>query len=243
MILRRLTQSLKEQNWTAIWIEFVLLVAGVFLGIQVSNWNSAQIEKREARESMQRLENDLRLSIQLTQLGIDHMTTVARGSDRVFHRLRACSLPEGERNDFASGLYGLGKILPARLVRTTFDELRDSGRLGLIGDADLRRDLDDSIRKQESHETVFRLIATRMDPHIAYLDSNVIYDIDDTIGGTARIGWNRVDVDFDAACKDRRFLAAVASIRNYTYDNLTDVMGRQRSFKKLLAMVEKANAR
>jgi hypothetical protein len=26
MILRRLTQSLKQQNWTAIWIEFVLLV-------------------------------------------------------------------------------------------------------------------------------------------------------------------------------------------------------------------------
>jgi hypothetical protein len=34
MILRRLTQSLKAQNWTAIWIEFVLLAVGVFLGIQ-----------------------------------------------------------------------------------------------------------------------------------------------------------------------------------------------------------------
>ncbi|MEO8974521.1 MAG: hypothetical protein ABI552_01990 [Casimicrobiaceae bacterium] len=39
MILRRLSQSLKEQNWTAIWIEFVLVVAGVFVGIQVANWN------------------------------------------------------------------------------------------------------------------------------------------------------------------------------------------------------------
>ncbi len=34
MILRRLSQSLKEQNWMAICIEFVLLVVGVFLGIQ-----------------------------------------------------------------------------------------------------------------------------------------------------------------------------------------------------------------
>ena len=33
MILRRLSQSLKQQNWTAIWIEFVLLVAGVFASI------------------------------------------------------------------------------------------------------------------------------------------------------------------------------------------------------------------
>ena len=36
MILRHLVENLKQQNWTAIWIEFVLLVVGVFLGIQVS---------------------------------------------------------------------------------------------------------------------------------------------------------------------------------------------------------------
>ena len=47
MILRRFSQSLKEQNWTAIAIEFVLLVAGVFLGIQVANWNAARIEREE----------------------------------------------------------------------------------------------------------------------------------------------------------------------------------------------------
>ena len=38
-MLRRLTQSLREQNWTSITIEFVLLVLGVFLGIQAANWN------------------------------------------------------------------------------------------------------------------------------------------------------------------------------------------------------------
>ena len=46
MILSRLTQSMREQNWTAIWIEFVLLVGGVFLGIQVSNWNAARTHFR-----------------------------------------------------------------------------------------------------------------------------------------------------------------------------------------------------
>ncbi len=50
MILRRLSQSLKEQNWTAIAIEFVLLIAGVFLGIQVANWNAERIER--AKQTM-----------------------------------------------------------------------------------------------------------------------------------------------------------------------------------------------
>lgn len=45
MILRRLTQSLKTQDWTAIVIEFVLLMCGVFLGIQASNWNTDRIDR------------------------------------------------------------------------------------------------------------------------------------------------------------------------------------------------------
>ena len=55
MIFRRLARHLREQNWTAIFIEFVLLVLGVFLGIQVANWNSDAIDRREASEALQRL--------------------------------------------------------------------------------------------------------------------------------------------------------------------------------------------
>ena len=57
------------------------------------------------------------------------------------------------------------------------------------------------------------------------------------------IGWNQLDIDFDAACKDRRFRAAVGAVRNYTYDNLTDVSRRQKMFQDILAMIEKENAR
>lgn len=55
MILRRLSQSLKDQNWTAIWIEFILLVTGVFLGIQVSNWNEARADRAAYEAALGRL--------------------------------------------------------------------------------------------------------------------------------------------------------------------------------------------
>ena len=45
MIVRRAANALKEQNWTTILIEFVLLVAGVFLGIQAANWNEQRVEQ------------------------------------------------------------------------------------------------------------------------------------------------------------------------------------------------------
>ena len=39
MILRRVVANLKHQHWTAIGIELVIVVVGVFIGMQVSNWN------------------------------------------------------------------------------------------------------------------------------------------------------------------------------------------------------------
>jgi len=59
MILRRLSQSLKEQNWAAITIEFVLLVVGVFLGIQVANWNSERIEQQRTASLLDGFRTDM----------------------------------------------------------------------------------------------------------------------------------------------------------------------------------------
>lgn len=58
-MLRRLSQHLREQNWTAISIEFVLLVAGVFLGIQVANWNEDRIDRKGERDYLGRLRREV----------------------------------------------------------------------------------------------------------------------------------------------------------------------------------------
>ncbi|WP_271678458.1 hypothetical protein [Thermomonas mangrovi] len=60
MILRRFSQSLKEQNWTTILVEFVLLIAGVFLGIQAANWNEDSTERALVRGHLTEIASDLR---------------------------------------------------------------------------------------------------------------------------------------------------------------------------------------
>jgi hypothetical protein len=64
MILRRFSQALREQNWTAISIEFVLLVAGVFFGIQVSNWNDERREQALEAVYLDRIADNVRSDVQ-----------------------------------------------------------------------------------------------------------------------------------------------------------------------------------
>jgi len=43
---RRITRQLREHNWTAIGIDFVIVVVGVFLAAQISNWDQSQKQHR-----------------------------------------------------------------------------------------------------------------------------------------------------------------------------------------------------
>jgi hypothetical protein len=52
MILRRVIEHVETQNWTAVALDFVV---GVFIGIQVSNWNDARADERAYRDAMTRL--------------------------------------------------------------------------------------------------------------------------------------------------------------------------------------------
>ena len=44
MILRRIAEHLKAQNWTAVGLDLAIVIVGVFIGTQVSNWNLSRIE-------------------------------------------------------------------------------------------------------------------------------------------------------------------------------------------------------
>jgi len=59
MILRRLTQHLEEQNWTAVWIDLPIVISGVVIGIQVTNWNDARLAREREKSFPSALKQEL----------------------------------------------------------------------------------------------------------------------------------------------------------------------------------------
>ncbi|MEQ9506153.1 MAG: hypothetical protein RLO80_07755 [Hyphomonas sp.] len=60
MILRRLTEHVKDQNWFAVALDFLIVVLGVFVGLQVNNWNEARAAKARRDQITAALITDLR---------------------------------------------------------------------------------------------------------------------------------------------------------------------------------------
>ena len=47
MILRRVAEHVQAQNWFAVALDFLIVVVGVFVGIEVANWNEADKTARK----------------------------------------------------------------------------------------------------------------------------------------------------------------------------------------------------
>ena len=63
MITRRVAAPLRQQDWFAVAIEFALVVAGVFLGIQVANWNDSRKERELEATYLARIMQDVRSDV------------------------------------------------------------------------------------------------------------------------------------------------------------------------------------
>jgi hypothetical protein len=82
MILRRLTANLRAQNWTAVAIEFLIVVLGVFIGTQVANWNQQRTERRETAQMLDQLVPELQSQMEYFDNVRTYYETTRRYADR-----------------------------------------------------------------------------------------------------------------------------------------------------------------
>jgi hypothetical protein len=129
MILRRFSVALKQQNWAAIAIEFVLLVLGVFLGIQVANWNEARADRAAYEAALGRLDAEIDTNLaSLDAFDMDIKDELARGS-RALTVLQSCVDSEENRRLVQVGLDTIRGTAGLYPRRNALDEVTSNPRL------------------------------------------------------------------------------------------------------------------
>lgn len=95
MLLRRVTKHVKEQNWFAVFVDFFIVVVGVFIGIQVANWNEQRHITIQKQLTHQRLVNDFNLLEEFSNASMDRNKKIITSSDIFYKALvRGHALPE-----------------------------------------------------------------------------------------------------------------------------------------------------
>jgi hypothetical protein len=166
VIGRRVIGHLKNQQWTAFGIEFVIVVLGIFIGLQVSNWNQARTVGQQAANFAERLRTDLREEDWAYQLLISYNREVLANAQRAASALEGTTTTSDESLLICA--YRATQYKQRLRRRSTYDELISTGTIGLIRDQKLRDTamrvynmptIDNSVREgmQSRYREAFRM--------------------------------------------------------------------------------------
>lgn len=81
MIFRNVAAALRRQNWPAIGIELLIVVIGVFIGTQVSNWNQSRLEKEAIERMLVQFAPELQAQIEFLDSAGTYYATARRFAD------------------------------------------------------------------------------------------------------------------------------------------------------------------
>ena len=136
MIGRRVIGHLKNQQWTAFGIEFIIVVLGIFIGLRVSNWNQEGTVRRQAANFAERLKTDLREEDWAYQVQIAYSREVLANAQRAASALENATTISDESLLICA--YRATQYKQRLRRRSTYDELISTGTIGLIRDQTLR---------------------------------------------------------------------------------------------------------
>ena len=163
MILRSLTKHVTDQNWFAVFLDFFIVVVGVYIGIEVANWNETRKDGIREEEILADLLEDLEAdkaslsrSLKVNTLGIEagnillqqaglepiQSVTVSRQVDVLTSNVIEVEVPPKSNEALRGELwkYSISRIFPSH-NNATIESLIAAGNSSIIKNSSLVRDL------------------------------------------------------------------------------------------------------
>ena len=149
MILRRVIEHVKEQNWTAVALDFVIVVMGVFIGIQVANGNAGRAERAQLDQQLtslriEMLDNQAHFSSFRAEL-VQQMDDV-----NVLRVALKSDPPAISSDDFDAKLLNVQRIKIFSPDLTALKELAETGGLRRISGTKIRTAIGDWQRELDN---------------------------------------------------------------------------------------------
>ncbi len=131
MILRRVIEHVKTQNWTAVALDFVIVVMGVFIGVQVNGWWAGRSDAERERAYLSALRDDFDVIIAELDGDSDQYESIAAAMDFLLEQSRKPT-PDASMEALNDAAQLLVRMEGTPIASGTYDNLTGSGDLAII---------------------------------------------------------------------------------------------------------------
>jgi hypothetical protein len=139
MIFKRAVAKLRAQDWAAITIEVAIVIIGVFIGMQVSNWNQERLERRETQQLLARLKPELDYLLKNTASARAYYGVARAYADRALAGWQRD--PRISDRDFVIAAYQASQIYETATNNAAWGNIFGADRLRKIEDPALRSNI------------------------------------------------------------------------------------------------------
>ena len=216
MFLRRIIENLKTQNWTAIAIEFAIVIVGVFIGTQVSNWNQERSEKRETAQLLLELRPALQSFTDFFETAKDYYATSRAYSKTAFAGWRGD--PKVADEQFVIAAYQASQIYTFGVIGENWASIFGGDRMRDIDSVEVRRGLTNLMTFPYDQIAGSTALTTPYREHVRQVIPEDIQDAIRSECSDKRIPGKPFAVSLPKTCDldfpDARFAEAAAALRD-----------------------------
>jgi hypothetical protein len=207
MIVRRMINALRRQDWTAVTIEFLLVLVGVLLAFQINEWASEREAKAEREAATERLLYEAEDDVAYFRAMVENHEETVRDLSYALSQLQSGTWREADKTKMLTGLtYSVYLDVPSP-PSSVYEDIVAGGMLGKIGDPQLRSAI-------SSYRAKLELLATLIN-YVRQIAPK--FDREDSL----RYVYNaagprpaRLEVDFAALAKDRKAQSSLALLND-----------------------------
>ncbi len=235
MLLRRITKHIKDQNWFAVFVDFLIVVVGVFIGIQVANWNEERLNEKSQKLVHERLVNDFKMLEEFSIQALNrHKEIIINLETLVKAFERGSALPE-EDDAIKFALRWGGSYRKTMLRSPTYIELLSSGQLNLITNNNIRSALAVFDQAALSTEYNYRSIHNAMLAAYGYLPKYAVLEDVNHANPLVRTvkSYNFSDMMADTKYHEQQKVAL--DLQSWFYSNIEN---HNRALKEVLEILQ-----
>lgn len=141
MRLRRIIEHAKAQNWVAICLDFLIVVAGILIALQISEWNERRHERARERDYLERIASELESSIGSIENSIEAARKRQEYDIFLMRSVEEQEIVRADPGHFVKAVAMGGWTFAPYIRSHTFEEMKSTGDLAIFRDKELLVDL------------------------------------------------------------------------------------------------------
>ena len=237
MLLRSVTKHVKDQNWFAVFLDFFIVVAGILIAIQITEWYEAQSNKVGLTGSLERLDKEVSQNLDIIEVILAHITNGKADMTLGREALNDCAYTPKAQAALERTLFDLVEDVQPNFVTVALDQLARQDQYRNLFSPQFQEGfgfyagwLKEEHEQLTSHYDNMWFHHVNFHPDVSAYFSNEPGDVGNP---EDYVGWGfKLDKPFEEMCTD-------ASFRNRFINTIGFYTGIERRLKQFKTRAEK----